>query len=79
MVKLTNKWRVSARVTPEMNRSLNKMVDQLKEKDLLKIRGRSPRREHIVQLALLELMKREPEEVARRFSVLVPELEASCD
>lgn len=79
MVKLTNKWRVSARVTPEMNRSLNELVDQLKERDSLKIRGRSARREHLIQLALLELMKQDPESVANRLALLVPELEASCD
>lgn len=79
MVKLTNKWRVSARVTPEMNRSLNELVDTLKEADTLKIRGRSARREHVIQLALIELMKQEPEKVAERLSAFVPELEASCD
>jgi hypothetical protein len=79
MVKLTNKWRVSARVTPEMNRSLNELVDQLKEKDSLKIRGRSARREHLIQLALMEIMKQDPDKVAERLSALVPELEASCD
>ena len=33
MLKLTNKWRVPARVTPELNRSLNELVDWLKESE----------------------------------------------
>ena len=32
-MKLTNKWRVPARVTPELNRSLNELVDWLKESE----------------------------------------------
>ena len=79
MVKLTNKWRVSARVTPEMNRALNDLLDRLKESDSLKVRGRSVRREHLVQLALLGLIKLPPEEVAKVLTPLVEELEAVCE
>lgn len=79
MVKLTNKWRVSARVTPEMSRDINTVVDQIKEKDLLKVRGRTVRREHLVQLALIDLLKSSPEDIAKRLMPLVKELEASCE
>jgi hypothetical protein len=79
MVKLSNKWRVSARITPEMNRRLNELVDYFKETDKFKIRGRSARREHVIQLALLELIKLDREEVIERLSKLIPDLEQSCD
>ena len=79
MVKLSNKWRVSARITPEMNRRLNELVDYFKETDKFKIRGRSARSEHVIQLALLELIKLDREEVIDRLSKLIPELEQSCD
>ncbi|MFM1801181.1 MAG: hypothetical protein RJA81_533 [Planctomycetota bacterium] len=78
-MKLSNKWRVSARVTPEMNRGLNELVDFIKEKDLFKVRGRSARREHIIQLALLELIKQDRETVAKRLSCYIPDLESSCE
>ena len=79
MVKLTNKWRVSARVTPELNRSLNELVDWLKESEAFKVRGRSARREHVIQLALLDFIKAEKTEAARRLSANLAELEAQCD
>lgn len=78
-MKLSNKWRISARVTPEMNRSLNELVDYFKENDSFKVRGRSARREHVIQLALLDLMRQQPADVAERLSKLIPTLEASCD
>jgi hypothetical protein len=79
MIKLTNKWRVSARVTPELNRSLNDLVDFLKEKDSFKVRGRSARREHVIQLALLDLINQDKEEAAKRLAANVKTLESSCD
>jgi hypothetical protein len=78
-MKLSNKWRVSARVTPEMNRGLNDLVDFIKEKDLFKVRGRSARREHIIQLALLELLKEDRESAAKRLSGYISDLESSCE
>ena len=78
-MKLSNKWRVSARVTPEMNRGLNELVDYFKESDAFKVRGRSARREHVIQLALLELIKQDREEVIDRLSKMIPDLEQSCD
>ena len=79
MLKLTNKWRVSARVTPELNRSLNELVDWLKESEAFKVRGRSARREHVIQLALLDFIKSDKAEAARRLSANLPELESQCD
>lgn len=79
MIKLTNKWRVSARVTPELNRSLNDLVDYLKETDAFKVRGRSARREHVIQLALLDLIKQDKKEAANRLAQYVKDLEATCD
>jgi hypothetical protein len=78
-VKLTNKWRISARVTPEMNRSLNELVDYFKEHDSFKVRGRSARREHIIQLAVLEILNQDPEQVANRLAAHIPNLESTCD
>lgn len=78
-MKLTNKWRISARVTPEMNRSLNELVDYFKEHDSFKVRGRSARREHVIQLALLDILNQEPEKVASRLAVHIPNLESTCD
>ena len=77
-IKLTNKWRVSARITPELNRSLNDFVDWLKEKEPFKVRGRSVRREHVIQLALIELLSQDKNEAASRISAYVSELESSC-
>jgi hypothetical protein len=79
MVKLSNKWRVSARVTPELNRSLNDLVDWLKEHETFKVRGRSARREHIIQLALLDLVNQDKEQAAKRLAGHVKDLEQSCD
>lgn len=79
MVKLSNKWRVSARVTPDLNRSLNDLVDWLKENETFKVRGRSARREHIIQLALLDLVSQDKEAAAKRLADHVKELEQSCD
>ena len=78
-MKLTNKWRISARVTPEMNRSLNELVDYFKEHDSFKVRGRSARREHVIQLALLDILNQEPEKVANRLAAHIPNLESTCD
>jgi hypothetical protein len=79
MIKLTNKWRVSARVTPELNRSLIDLVDWLKESDTFKVRGRSARREHVIQLALLDIISQDKAEAAKRLASHVKELEAQCD
>jgi hypothetical protein len=78
-VKLTNKWRVSARVTPELNRSLNELVDYLKDSEPFKVRGRSVRREHVIQLALLDLIGQDREAAVKRLSSHVAELEKACD
>lgn len=78
-MKLSNKWRVSARVTPEMNKSLNDMIDHFKIHDSLKVRGRSARREHVIQLAILEMCNHSPDEIAARLSELIPTLESMCD
>ncbi len=78
-MKLTNKWRISARVTPEMNRSLNELVDYFKEHDSFKVRGRSARREHVIQLALLDILNQEPEKLASRLAAYIPNLESTCD
>lgn len=78
-MKLTNKWRISARVTPEMNRSLNELVDYFKEHDSFKVRGRSARREHVIQLALLDILNQEPEKLASRLAAHIPNLESTCD
>lgn len=79
MVKLTNKWRVSARVTPELNRSLNDLVDFLKETEAFKVRGRSARREHVIQLALLDLVNQDKAVAAKRLAMNVKDLESTCD
>ncbi len=79
MTKLTNKWRVSARVTPELNRSLNEFVDWLKESESFKVRGRLPRREHVIQLALLDIMSQDKAEAARKLGLQVNTLESQCE
>ena len=78
-MKLSNKWRVSARVTPDLNRSINDLVDWLKENEPFKVRGRSVRREHVIQLALMDLVKEGKEAAAKRLARHVKELEDSCD
>jgi hypothetical protein len=62
-----------------MNRGLNELVDYFKESDAFKVRGRSARREHVIQLALLELIKQDRDSVANRLAKLIPDLEQSCD